>query len=252
MRASHYPRLPPPRRPAMILGKKTWAGNHRPGQGRGGTVSRVLIADDHPMVRDALRSAVLYSCQASEVLEADALDTVLRLLEEQGDVDLLLLDINMPGMDGLAGLRMLRQRFPATPIVVVSAHEERRLIREAIDCGAAGFIPKSTPRNTIAAALRQVLDGELYIPAAVAISGEEEREEAEIADIARRIATLTGQQQRVLELLGTGKLNKEIAFDLGITETTVKAHVSAILQKLKVYSRTQAVVIAGRVAGIMR
>ncbi len=216
-------------------------------------MSRVLIADDHPMVRDALRNAVLYSCQASEVLEADGLDAVLRLLEEQGDLDLLLLDISMPGMDGLAGLRMLRRRFPATPIVVVSAHEERRLIREAIDCGAAGFIPKSTPRNAIAAALRQVLEGELYIPAAaVAVSGEEEREEAETADIARRIATLTGQQQRVLELLGTGKLNKEIAFDLGITETTVKAHVSAILQKLKVYSRTQAVVIAGRGAGAKR
>lgn len=211
-------------------------------------MTRILIADDHPMVRDALRSAVLYSCQATDILEADALDGVVSTLEERGDLDLVLLDLNMPGMDGLAGLRMLRQRFPATPVVVVSAHDERRLVREAIQSGATGFIPKSTPRDAIAGALRQVLLGDVYIPAsAEEMTAEDEAEEKETAEIARRIATLTAQQQRVLELLGTGKLNKEIAFDLSITETTVKAHVSAILQKLKVYSRTQAVVIAGRV-----
>jgi len=211
-------------------------------------MTRILIADDHPMVRDALRNAVLYSCQATDVTEADGLDAVMRALEERGDMDLVLLDVNMPGMNGLGGLRTLRQRFPATPVVVVSAHEERRMVREAMECGAAGFIPKSTPRDAIAAALRQILNGELYIPpqADDAQSVEEDAEDAETADIARRIATLTAQQQRVLEMLGTGKLNKEIAFDLSITETTVKAHVSAILQKLKVYSRTQAVVIANR------
>jgi len=211
-------------------------------------MTRILIADDHPMVRDALRNAVLYSCQATDVTEADGLDAVMRALEERGDMDLVLLDVNMPGMNGLGGLRTLRQRFPATPVVVVSAHEERRMVREAMESGAAGFIPKSTPRDAIAAALRQILNGELYIPpqADDAQSVEEDAEDAETADIARRIATLTAQQQRVLEMLGTGKLNKEIAFDLSITETTVKAHVSAILQKLKVYSRTQAVVIANR------
>ncbi|KAA0575379.1 response regulator transcription factor [Azospirillum sp. B21] len=210
-------------------------------------MTRILIADDHPMVRDALRSAVLYSCQATDVMEADRLDSVMQALEERGDLDLVLLDVNMPGMNGLGGLRTLRQRFPATPVVVVSAHEERRWVREAMESGAAGFIPKSTPRDAIAAALRQVLNGELYVPPQAGDDGVEEAEDAETAEIARRIATLTAQQLRVLELLGTGKLNKEIAFDLSITETTVKAHVSAILQKLKVYSRTQAVVIANRV-----
>jgi len=211
-------------------------------------MTRILIADDHPMVRDALRNAVLYSCQATDVTEADGLDAVMRTLEERGDLDLILLDVNMPGMNGLGGLRTLRQRFPATPVVVVSAHEERRMVREAIESGAAGFIPKSTPRDAIAAALRQILNGEVYLPPQ-AEDGPcvEDAEDAETADIARRIATLTAQQLRVLEMLGTGKLNKEIAFDLSITETTVKAHVSAILQKLKVYSRTQAVVIANRV-----
>jgi len=211
-------------------------------------MSRILIADDHPMVRDALRSAVVYSCQATEILEADCLDAAIRLLEDKGDLDLVLLDLTMPGVSGLSGLLTLRGRFPATPIVVVSAHDDRRLVREAIECGAAGFIPKSTPRDAIAGALRQVLQGEIYLPPHMAGSMEEDSpEDEETADIVRRLATLTAQQMRVLEMLGTGKLNKEIAFELHITETTVKAHVSAILQKLKVYSRTQAVVIANRV-----
>lgn len=208
---------------------------------------RILIADDHPMVRDALRSAVLYSCQATEILEADCLDAAVQTLQDKGDLDLVLLDLTMPGVSGLAGLTTLRDRFPATPVVVVSAHEDRRLVREAIECGASGFIPKSTPRDAIAGALRQVLQGEIYLPPQAAETPEEKAEDAETADIARRLSTLTAQQMRVLEMLGTGKLNKEIAFALSITETTVKAHVSAILQKLKVYSRTQAVVIANRV-----
>ncbi|PWC35550.1 response regulator transcription factor [Azospirillum sp. TSO22-1] len=206
-------------------------------------MSKILIADDHPMVRDALRSAVGYTCQAEQVFEAGCLDDAVRLLGEQGDMDLLLLDINMPGMNGLSGLVNLRNQFPATPVVVVSAHEDRKLVREVIQCGAAGFIPKSTPRDGIAAALRLVMEGGVYVPD---LPGEDEPEDGETAEIARRLATLTPQQMRVLEMLGTGKLNKEIAYELSITETTVKAHVSAILQKLKVYSRTQAVVFANR------
>lgn len=206
-------------------------------------MSKILIADDHPMVRDALRSAVGYTCQAEQVFEAGCLDDAARLLGEQGDMDLLLLDINMPGMNGLSGLVSLRSQFPATPVVVVSAHEDRKLVREVIQCGAAGFIPKSTPRDGIAAALRLVMEGGVYVPE---LPGEDEPEDGETAEIARRLATLTPQQMRVLEMLGTGKLNKEIAYELSITETTVKAHVSAILQKLKVYSRTQAVVFANR------
>lgn len=204
---------------------------------------KVLIADDHPLVRDALRSAVGYTCQADQIFEAGSLEEAAEVLTRAGDVDLVLLDLNMPGMNGLSGLLSLRTQFPATPVVVVSAHEDRKLVREAIQCGAAGFIPKSTPRDGIAAALRRVMEGEVYLP-----PGDEEpvEEDAETAEIARRLATLTAQQLRVLEMLGTGKLNKEIAYELNITETTVKAHVSAILQKLKVYSRTQAVVFANR------
>ncbi|QCO14652.1 DNA-binding response regulator [Azospirillum brasilense] len=211
-------------------------------------MSRILIADDHPLVRDALRSAVLYSCQAQEIHEAGCLDETISILDSmqggKGEPDLVLLDLNMPGMNGLTGLIALRRRFPAIPVAVVSAHEDRKVMLEAVRCGAAGFIPKSTPRDAIAGALRQILAGEVYLPASVEEGAAAEDEET--AEIARRLSTLTAQQLRVLEMLGTGKLNKEIAYELSITETTVKAHVSAILQKLKVYSRTQAVVFANR------
>ncbi len=207
-------------------------------------MSRILIADDHPLVRDALRSAVLYSCQAQEIHEAGCLDDVVTTLTAKGELDLVLLDLNMPGMNGLTGLVALRRQFPAIPIAVVSAHEDRKVMLEAVRCGAAGFIPKSTPRDAIAGALRRILAGEVYLPESV--EEDAAAEDGETAEIARRLSTLTAQQLRVLEMLGTGKLNKEIAFELNITETTVKAHVSAILQKLKVYSRTQAVVFANR------
>lgn len=209
---------------------------------------RILIADDHPMVRDALRLAVAYSCHADEVFEAGNLDDAIKILEEKGALDLVLLDLNMPGMVELSGLATVRRRFPAVPVVVVSASEERPLVRDCIRAGASGFIPKSTPRDAIAAALRKVMAGEVYLPAGLGDLDEEDEIEVdeEAAEVARRLQSLTQQQMRVLEMLGTGKLNKQIAFELHITETTVKAHVSAILQKLRVCSRTQAVVLANK------
>jgi DNA-binding NarL/FixJ family response regulator len=214
-----------------------------------GYMLRILIADDHPMVRDALRLAVAYSCHADEVFEAGSLDEAVKILDDKGALDLVLLDLNMPGMNDLNGLVSVRRRFPAVPVVVVSANEDRGLVRDCIRAGASGFIPKSTPRDAIAVALRKVMAGEIYLPLGIGDLDEED-EVAEIdeesADIARRLLSLTQQQMRVLEMLGTGKLNKQIAFELSITETTVKAHVSAILQKLKVCSRTQAVVLANK------
>jgi DNA-binding NarL/FixJ family response regulator len=214
-----------------------------------GYMLRILIADDHPMVRDALRLAVAYSCHADEVFEAGSLDEAVKILDDKGALDLVLLDLNMPGMNDLNGLVSVRRRFPAVPVVVVSANEERGLVRDCIRAGASGFIPKSTPRDAIAVALRKVMAGEIYLPAGIGDLDEEDEApeiDEESADIARRLLSLTQQQMRVLEMLGTGKLNKQIAFELSITETTVKAHVSAILQKLKVCSRTQAVVLANK------
>jgi DNA-binding NarL/FixJ family response regulator len=204
---------------------------------------KVLVVDDHPLFRDALRTALAIAFDASEMVEAGSLDEAIEAARREPDLDLVLLDLNMPGPSGLGGLVALRARFPALPVVIVSAFADRRLIRQAMGYGAAGFIPKSTPRDGICAALRGVVSGGVYAPPDL---DEMDPPSDEEADSARRIASLTAQQHRVLEMLGTGKLNKEIAYELNIAETTVKAHVSAILQKLKVYSRTQAVVFASK------
>ncbi|UEM05519.1 response regulator transcription factor [Skermanella rosea] len=209
---------------------------------------KVLIADDHPLFRDALKTALSLSVEGSLPTEASNLEEAIEAIRAQGDFDLALLDLSMPGVNGFSGLLALRAQFPALPVVIVSAHEDAKLVYQAIDYGAVGFIPKSTPREEMAEALRTVIKGNVYVPPH--IQREQRTTECngrdDDAEIARRIATLTAQQLRVLEMLGTGKLNKEIAFELNIAETTVKAHVSAILQKLKVYSRTQAVVFASK------
>jgi DNA-binding NarL/FixJ family response regulator len=209
-------------------------------------MEKILIADDHPLVRGALALAIEAAFGRAEILESASLHELVGQLEQLGAADLVLLDLRMPGIDGFGGLLRLRTNFPETPVVVISAHEDRRLVKEAIALGAVGFIPKSTPRHEIVNALHRIAAGKVYVPAdteaaavaTVAVTGE--------LDIAQRLATLTAQQVRVLQLLGTGKLNKEIAYELDIAEPTVKVHVSAILQKLKVYSRTQAAVLAGR------
>lgn len=207
-------------------------------------MERILIADDHPMVRGALASAMEAAFGRVQIHESATFDELMAQLDRFGEADLALLDLLIPGVSGFSGLLKLRTKFPETPVVIISALEEKHLIEEAIGLGAVGFIPKSTPRHEIVAALHNVAAGEIYRP-------PDPRGDAAGADdadreIAQKLATLTAQQVRVLELLGTGKLNKEIAYELDIAETTVKVHVSAILQKLNVYSRTQAVVVAGR------
>jgi DNA-binding NarL/FixJ family response regulator len=206
-------------------------------------MEKILIADDHPMVRGALALAVEAAFGRAEIVESASLDEVIEHLEGLGAADLVLLDLRMPGVDGFGGLLRLRSEFPETPVVVISGLEDKWLVDEALALGAVGFIPKSTPRHEIVAALHKVAAGQTYVPPDLRPST---RPSAADAEIAQKLATLTAQQFRVLQLLGTGKLNKEIAYELDIAETTVKVHVSAILQKLNVYSRTQAVVLAGR------
>jgi DNA-binding NarL/FixJ family response regulator len=208
-------------------------------------VERILIADDHPMVRGALALAVDAAFGSAEILESASFDELIGHLEGIGVADLILLDLLIPGVSGFSGLLKLRSSFPETPVVMISALEDRRLVEEAIGLGAAGFIPKSTPRHEIVGALQTVAAGRVYFPAEVQTRSPSVAAAAE-TEIAQRLASLTAQQLRVLQLLGTGKLNKEIAYELDIAETTVKVHVSAILQKLNVYSRTQAVVLASR------
>lgn len=211
-------------------------------------MKKIVIADDHPMIRGALALSLAATTAFGriEVLETSTLDELFELLAESGEADLVLLDLRMPGVNGFEGLLTLRSRFPSTPVVIISALEDAQLVREALALGAAGFIPKSTPRHEIVRALNLIAAGEIYAPPHLRQSSATSSADQIDAELAQRLTSLTPQQRKVLRLLGTGKLNKEIAYELDIAETTVKAHVSSILHKLNVYSRTQAVVMAGR------
>jgi DNA-binding NarL/FixJ family response regulator len=199
----------------------------------------LLIADDHPLVRQALVQAISGELPEARFSEASTLDETLAILDGDGDIDLLLLDLNMPGMQGFSGLFYIREAFPQVAVVMISATESTAVVRRAIEYGAAGFIPKSSSMDTIRTAVRALLRGDRWVPDASAITAS-----SATSGLAAQIGSLTRQQLRVLMLLTEGKLNKQIAFDLNITEATVKAHVSAILQKLDVSSRTQAVILA--------
>lgn len=206
----------------------------------------ILIADDHPLFREALRGAISRVLPDTEIREAADADGLYALVEALPDADLLLLDLNMPGVQGMSALVHLRARYPQLPIVMVSAREEPALMRRVLDHGALGFIPKSTDSAGIGEALLQVLDGECWAPANVLqaprVTDDEERETA------RRISELTPQQFRVLQMVSTGLLNKQIAWELGVSEATIKAHMTAIMRKLGASNRTQAVLLAGKLA----
>jgi DNA-binding NarL/FixJ family response regulator len=202
-----------------------------------------VIADDHPLVRGALSQALSVALGA-EIVETADLDGLMGELEARPEPDLVLLDLAMPGMRGLSGLLFLRAQHPAVPVAIVSANEDRDVIRSCIEAGALGFIPKTTPIETMRNAVRLMLEGQLWIPPDVDLNAPANQE---TADIVRRLASLTPQQARVLMMLSEGLLNKQIAYELSVSEATVKAHVSAILTKLGVESRTQAVIAAGKI-----
>lgn len=208
------------------------------------SMDRILIVDDHPLVRDGLRSVIAVSFDQCEILEAASLEEATATLDRGGSFDLVLLDLNIPDVNRLDGLRRLRRDFPSLPIVMVSGEFDRHVVQEALGEGAAGFIPKSMKRSAIVEALHRIISGEIYLPELLGPDDESLRQDGEIR---ARIDSLTPQQKIVLNHLVHGRLNKQIAHDLGVSMTTVKAHVSAILQKLSVFSRTQAVIMANRV-----
>ncbi len=204
---------------------------------------RLIIADDHPLFRGALREVVAGDAGRVQMAEVGDIESLIRLLERDSDIDLVLLDLGMPGARGFSSLMYLRAQYPAVPVVVVSAHAEPATIRNAMRFGASGFIPKTLDVDSMRAAIRAVLGGGTWTPADVDLSAADDEEAA----LAARLAKLTPQQVRVLMMLSEGLLNKQIAYELGVSEATVKAHVSAILTKLDVDSRTQAVILAARI-----
>jgi DNA-binding NarL/FixJ family response regulator len=208
--------------------------------------TRIIIADDHPLVRGALRQAVAGAVAGCTIVECADLDALTKELDDNDDVDLVMLDLAMPGVRGFSGLMYLRAQHPGVPVVVVSGNEDRSVMRRCIDFGASGFIPKTTDMEAMRGAIHSVLEGGAWTPRDVDLSAPADKD---IADIVRRMATLTPQQVRVLMMLSEGLLNKQIAYELTVSEATVKAHVSAILQKLGVESRTQAVITARKIEG---
>jgi DNA-binding NarL/FixJ family response regulator len=205
---------------------------------------RLVIADDHPLFRGALREAVASLFKRAEIAEAGSFEEAAKLLDRNRDVDLVLLDLTMPGVHGFSGLVYLRAQHPSVPIVVVSANDDPAVIRRCMDLGTSGFIPKTLGVEDMRVAIKRVLDGGVWTPPDVDLGVEPD---GDTADLLARITSLTPQQMRVLMMLSDGLLNKQIAFELAVSEATVKAHVSAILQKLGVESRTQAVIAAARV-----
>lgn len=203
---------------------------------------RIIIVDDHPLFRSALNQTLRGGDAAVAVEEAADLAALSAALEADRDCDLVLLDLNMPQVRGFSGLLLLRAQYPDIPVMIISAVEDKTVVRRAFELGAAGYLHKSAGPTEIRRAIETVLSGEVFVPEGLTLGKDDEQ-----SALMRRLATLTPQQVRVLMMLSDGLMNKQIAYELSISEATVKAHVSAILQKLDVDSRTQAVIAASRI-----
>ena len=203
---------------------------------------RIIIVDDHPLFRSALRQTLAGGDPSIEVEEAGDLAGLNAALEADRDCDLGLLDLNMPGVRGFSGLLLLRAQYPDVPVAIISAVEDGAVMRRAFELGASGYLHKSIGPPEIRRAIETVLSGEVFVPEGIDIASDDDH-----SALMRRLSTLTPQQVRVLMMLSDGLMNKQIAYELSISEATVKAHVSSILQKLDVDSRTQAVIAASKI-----
>jgi len=216
---------------------------------QGNSALKILIVDDHELIREAMRQVLKQLDANIEVMEGANCVDALTLADQHPDLDLILLDIQLPGTSGLEALSKFRERHPAIPVVVLSGSESRDDIMRAIDGGAMGFIPKSQPSRVMINALRLVLAGGVYLP--VEFLGLPAASPAAPLPNAATVRTpadlgMTGRQSEVLALLVQGKPNKLICRDLGLAEGTVKIHVTAILRALGVANRTQAVIAVSR------
>jgi DNA-binding NarL/FixJ family response regulator len=206
----------------------------------------ILIADDHPLFRDALKHALSQAIPDALLLDADSVPALQTLVEAHAQADLLLLDLQMPGANGFSALAYMRGQYPGLPVIVVSGQEEAATVRRAMAHGASGYIPKSASVETIGEAVRRVLDGDIWLPPHLTTTpGALKPDEV---DAAAHIAELTPQQFRVLGMIAEGMLNKQIAFELGVSEATIKAHMTAIMRKLGVSNRTQVALCASQLA----
>lgn len=208
-------------------------------------MTSILIADDHPLFREALKSSLRHQHPDLEIRESANLEATLEQLELNDEIDLLLLDLHMPGSADLYGLIRIREDYPHVPVAVISGTEEISTMSKVIGYGALGFISKSSSPDMIETAISRILDGDIWVPAHV--QGKIKEISEEDSSLAQKIADLTPQQYRVLCYLRDGMLNKQIAWELDISEATVKAHITAIFKKLNVSNRTQAVLVATKI-----
>ncbi|MCA1430800.1 MULTISPECIES: response regulator transcription factor [unclassified Bradyrhizobium] len=203
---------------------------------------RFLIVEDHPLFREALEGALQMAAPAAEILQATSIDGALEQAAAAAELDLILLDLSMPGTTGLSGIIRIRKAFPRIPVVIVSGHQDPQIIAGALSLGVSGYILKSSSKQELAQSIGEVLRGAVCVPAAYRGLVRPQRAAGPAQDLLKRLHELTPQQLRVLEMLKRGLQNKQIAFELNISETTVKVHVSDILRKLNVLSRTKAIV----------
>ena len=201
----------------------------------------IILVDDHPLFREALRSMIRLGIPQARIEEADSIELARGVLAERPGIDLIMLDLSMKGVDGFDGLMSLRIRFPRIPILVVSGLDEPRIVREALRLGASGFVPKSSGKATYLQAVDRIMNGSIFVPDLAEPAGAPAPPEPPVS---QRIATLTPAQMNVLTMIKRGKINKQIAYELGIGDSMVKAHVSEIMRKLGVHNRTQVALCA--------
>jgi len=202
----------------------------------------ILVVDDHPLFCDAMELTLRSVIPKTDVQTADTLETALGILERNEPPVLIALDLNLPDVSGLDGILKLRRMMPKTPLIVVSSMSDNRIVASVLKAGASGFVPKHSPRSVFEEAIGRIRDGGTFLPPNFADAEEQTAKDG--PEAVERLSLLTAQQSRILQLICEGKLNKQIAFDLSIAEPTVKAHVTAIMRKLGVQSRTQAVLVA--------
>ncbi|WP_297771815.1 response regulator transcription factor [uncultured Roseovarius sp.] len=216
----------------------------RPAPAGNGTFGAALIVDDHPLFCDALSMTLKSVAGISSIETAESLDAAMAMIADNGPPDIIVLDLNLPDVTGLDGLARLKSVADETPIVVVSSMSESRMVCSVIHAGAAGFVPKHSQRPVFRAAFEAIAAGEVFVPEGVVLTETPDQPVTDRDEAVERLGHLTRQQARILQLICEGRLNKQIAYELSIAETTVKTHVTAIMRKLGVQTRTQAVLIA--------
>jgi len=204
-------------------------------------MTKILVADDHPLFREALSGALAPYFENAQILEAGTLESAVSVLNEHDSVDLVLLDLNMPGCEYFNGIITLRELFPTMPIAVISGSDTIEVVAQVMSLGADGFIPKVTATREIAQAIVDIIGGKKWLPEGM--DEQLDKVDDELKVLLQRFRELTPKQIQVLSFLRSGLMNKQIAHEMSVTEATIKAHISAILRKLEINTRTQAVLL---------